>query len=219
MDASELCDLESVLPRFYPILDTAALERSGCRLEDAAGALLEAGARIVQLRHKGHFSRSMFETAEAIAALCRTAGAQLIVNDRADIALLLDAQGLHIGQDDLSPAAARRLIGSGRMLGYSTHNSAQLLAAAGEPCDYVALGPIFHTGSKLNPDPVVGLAGLERLAKTVTRPLVAIGGITPATAPEVYAAGAASIAVIGDLYAGPCTAASITERARRWLCL
>jgi thiamine-phosphate pyrophosphorylase len=203
------------LPRFYPILDSALLEAHGLPLADAARALLDGGARWIQLRHKGHFTRKMFECAESIAALARGAGATFIINDRADIALLVDA-GLHVGQDDLPPADARRLIGPGRVLGFSTHNEEQLLAAAAEPVDYAAIGPIFVTSSKGNPDPVVGVEGLRRLRSLTTKPVVAIGGITLESAPAVIAAGADSIAVIGALYAGAPDCETIRKRAAQW---
>ncbi|MCX6621756.1 MAG: thiamine phosphate synthase [Acidobacteria bacterium] len=200
----------TLLPRFYPILDTGALERWALDPVAAAETLLSAGARIVQFRHKGHYSRSVFQQAESVAALCRAAGATFVVNDRADIALLLGA-ALHVGQDDLPPAEARRLIGSEHMLGFSTHNEAQLRAGEGEPVDYLAIGPLFATTSKERSDPEVGLAGLARARRVTARPLVAIGGITRATAPAVFAAGADSIAVIGDLLP------DIKERTEEWI--
>src|SRR4029079_4313735 len=144
------------LPRVYPILDTESLDRRAVALETAAAAFLEGGAGILQIRHKRHWSRSFFETARTVARLCREAGAALVVNDRADFALLLEA-GLHVGQDDLPPRDARRLMGSDAPIGFSSHNVNQRGAAGGEPVDYVALGPVFSTASKLNPDPVTGV--------------------------------------------------------------
>jgi len=187
------------LPRLYPILDTALLERLNLDVVSTAQVLLEGGAGILQFRHKGHFSRATYETARAVAALCREHGVLFIVNDRADIAALLDA-GLHVGQQDLPPADARRILGPGRVLGYSTHNAEQLTAADREPVDYLAIGPIFPTSSKHDADPVVGLEELARLRKLTTKPLVAIGGITRANARQVLDAGADSVAVIGDLF-------------------
>lgn len=177
--------------------------------------MLEGGARILQFRHKGHFSRAVFEQAERVAALCRNAGALFLIDDRADIALLLDA-GLHIGQDDLAPRDARRLLGPGRILGFSTHSAAQLAAAAAEPVDYLALGPIFSTRSKQNPDPVVGLAGLAAAKKEAGLPLVAIGGITRDNALEVLAAGADSLAVIHDILPETCTFSTVRARMEEW---
>jgi thiamine-phosphate pyrophosphorylase len=187
------------LPRFYPILDTVALERCGRELVPAAEALLSAGARLVQLRHKAHFDRSLYSKAERVAALCDDAGAIFVINDRADIAMLLGA-AVHVGQDDLPPVDVRRVAGNNRILGFSTHNESQLRAAADEPIDYVALGPIFGTASKLNPDPEVGVEQLRRLKPLAQVPLVAIGGITRETASRVWEAGADSVAVVGDLY-------------------
>ncbi len=204
------------LPSFYPILDTATLERLGCGVVDAAEAMLEGGARWLQFRHKGHFSRVALEHAEAVARLCRKAGAMLIIDDRPDVARLLDA-GTHLGQDDLAPAGARRILGDRLILGYSTHNEAQLRAAADEPADYLALGPIFATGSKQNPDPVLGVGELRRLRPLSTKPLVAIGGITRENAVEVLVAGADSVAVIGDLYPDSAGTAAIRTRVEEWL--
>ena len=144
------------LPRLYPIVDTAALARLNCPTEVAAQAMLAGGARILQFRHKGHYSRHTFDTAERIAELCRNEGVLFIIDDRADIALLLKA-GLHVGQDDLPPEEARKLLGPQSILGFSTHNARQLEEAAGEPVDYLAIGPVFGTTTKENPDPPLGV--------------------------------------------------------------
>jgi thiamine-phosphate pyrophosphorylase len=204
------------LPPFYPILDSDLLALRGLGLLPAAGALLDAGARILQLRHKTHFSRDVFDQAERIARMCTAAGALFVINDRADMAMLLGS-ALHVGQDDLPPAAARRLIGDGRVLGFSTHNETQLLAAAAEPVDYIAIGPIFGTSSKLNPDPPVGLNELRRFRALTGKPMVAIGGITRATVRDVLNAGADSVAVIGDLFQEPCAPQDLKSRAEEWL--
>ncbi|HZT39636.1 MAG TPA: thiamine phosphate synthase [Bryobacteraceae bacterium] len=204
------------LPRFYPILDTALLEQRGFALLEAAGILLAEGVRLVQLRHKGHYSRDLFGMAETLALRCREQGATLIINDRADIAMLLNA-GLHIGQEDLPPADARRLLGPGRVLGFSTHGEEQFVRALGEPVDYLAVGPIFATTSKSNPDPVVGVELLRTVRRLTDRPLVAIGGVTRRTARDVLAAGANAVAVIGDLYPEPLTRRSLEESIREWL--
>jgi thiamine-phosphate diphosphorylase len=203
-------------PRFYPLLDTALLAARGFPVPEAARILLEAGVRILQLRHKGPYTREVFEHAETIARWCREAGATFIVNDRADVALLVDA-GLHVGQRDLAPRDARRLIGDSRPLGFSTHNEGQLRAALSEPVDYLAFGPVFSTASKPDADPVAGLGQLARLRPLVGGPLVAIGGITRDRAARVLAAGADSVAVIGDLYPAPLTAVALRHRAEEWL--
>jgi len=200
----------------YPILDCDTLARRGCAPSDAAKALLDAGAKILQYRHKEFWSRDVVTEAEGIAELCRARGVLFIVNDRADYAKLLGA-GLHLGQDDLPPKAARELLGPDAVIGYSTHNAAQLQAAGSEPVDYLALGPIYGTASKRNPDPVVGAANLRAWRALVQQPLVAIGGITRANAQEVWDAGADMVAVIGDLYPDVCDAGSIGKRTGEWL--
>jgi thiamine-phosphate pyrophosphorylase len=203
------------LPRLYPILDTELIARRGCPLEQAAEAMLQGGAAILQLRHKAHYSRRVFEQAERIAELCRRRGVLLIVDDRADIAKLLGA-GLHLGQDDLPPRLARKILGPEAVIGFSTHNAQQLAAAANEPADYLALGPIFETSSKEKPDPVVGLERLRAWRPLASRPLVAIGGITRASALAVLEAGADSVAVISDLVPEPCTPEALRQRMEEW---
>jgi thiamine-phosphate pyrophosphorylase len=201
---------------FYPVLDTLALARRGLSPTDAAEAILEAGARILQFRHKGFFSRDTFEDAQRVAGLCRAAQALLVMNDRADIAMLLGA-AVHLGQDDLAPADARKMTNA--IIGFSTHNEQQLRAGDREPVDYLAIGPIFPTASKQNPDPTLSLDQLRSLRTLTRKPLVAIGGITRVTAGEILEAGADSIAVIGDLYPEVCTKASLRARAEEWLAI
>ena len=188
------------LPAFYPIVSDVA----------TAEALLEAGVQILQYRNKNFFSRQAFDDASRIAGLCRSAGALFVVNDRADVAALLNA-ALHLGQSDLSPADARRILPASSIIGFSTHNERQLRAGDTEPVDYLAIGPIFATGSKQNPDPVVGLDRLRALRPLTPKPLVAIGGITRELAPQVFEAGADSVAVISDLFPNP------RARAKEWL--
>jgi thiamine-phosphate pyrophosphorylase len=185
------------LPAFYPVLDADRVPAV-----PAAEAMLEAGARILQFRHKSFFSRQAFEEASRISELCRHAGALFVVNDRADIAKLLHA-ALHLGQDDLAPADARRILPAPNIIGFSTHNERQLRAGDAEPVDYLAIGPIFATKSKHNPDPVVGLDRLRALRSLTSKPLVAIGGITRELAPRVFEAGADSVAFISDLFPRP----------------
>jgi thiamine-phosphate pyrophosphorylase len=196
------------LPAFYPIASSVA----------AAEIILEAGARILQYRNKNFFSRAAFEDAGRIAALCHEAGALFVVNDRADIAKLLDA-GLHLGQDDLAPSDARKILPAPAIIGFSTHNELQLRAGDREPVDYLAIGPIFATGSKQKPGPVVGLDRLRRLRALTKKPLVAIGGITRKLAPQVFAAGADSIAVIGDLIPDPYSPAALRAHAAEWIAI
>jgi len=203
------------LPRVYPILDTESLARRSVALEVAAAAFLEGGAQILQIRHKQPWSRDFFETARTVARLCREAGVTLVVNDRADFAMLLDA-ALHVGQDDLSPRDARRLMGPDAIIGYSSHNIRQLCEAGGEPVDYVALGPIFTTASKQNPDPVTGLEEIRRCRSLIEKPLVAIGGITLENATDAWKAGADSVAVIAGLLPETATAQSLRERMEQW---
>jgi thiamine-phosphate pyrophosphorylase len=203
------------LPRVYPILDTESLEARGLTLESAAAALLAGGAGILQLRHKGHWDRRVFESAGRVAQLCREAGAPLIIDDRADFARLLEA-GLHVGQDDLPPRDARLLLGPEAIIGFSSHNAGQLVAAETEPVDYVALGPVFSTRTKRHPDPEVGVEEVRRCRALVAKPLVAIGGITRANAMDVLRAGADSVAVIADLLPANATPRSLRERMEEW---
>lgn len=204
------------LPPVYPILDTAALTRRGLHPLEAAEALLEGGAQILQFRHKDFWSREIFAQAEEIAKLCSQAGALFIVNDRADYAALIPGAGLHIGQNDLSPADSRLVIGSQTILGFSTHNPTQMRAAATEPIAYVAFGPIFATASKERPDATVGIEGLRTVRALTTRPLVAIGGITRGNARACWSAGADSVAIIADLLPLSCTKQTLRDRMGEW---
>lgn len=203
----------------YPILDTASLATRGIPIAMAAAAFVEGGAGILQIRHKGHWSREFFESARHVAEICREGGVDLIVNDRADFALLLKA-GLHVGQDDLTPRDVRRLMGTDAVIGYSSHNAMQLAEAGGEPVDYVALGPVFATASKGNPDPTVGVEEVRRCRALVEQPLVAIGGITLDNAISVLRAGADSVAIIAGLLPvpgdPPPTSQSLRHRMEEW---
>jgi thiamine-phosphate pyrophosphorylase len=201
------------LPRFYPILDALSARKHGVEILAGAAALLDAGTKILQVRHKCFISRDVILDLQAIAETCARRGAMLVINDRADLARLFGA-ALHLGQDDLPPEAARRVTGEHTIIGFSTHNEAQLRAAALEPVNYLALGPVFGTASKHNPDPIVGLDELRRLRALTARPLVAIGGITRANARSVLEAGADSVAVIGDLFPED---GKLTARAEEWM--
>lgn len=203
------------LPRVYPILDTASLDRYSIRWIDAARALLDGGAEILQFRHKAFWGRDVLETAEEIAKLCGAAGVPFVINDRADYAAML-AAALHVGQDDLSPTDARRVIGESTQLGFSTHTPEQMRAAQSEPVDYVAFGPIFGTASKDRPDPCVGISGLAGARQLTALPLVAIGGITLENAPSCWDAGADSVAIIAGLLPSPCTPEAVRARMEAW---
>lgn len=184
------------LPRIYPITDT---QISGLSHADQVRLLAEAGATFVQLREKNRQALDFYNEAKAAA---RVANITLIINDRVDLALALKT-GVHLGQDDLPPDAARRLLGDTAIIGFSTHNVSQAIAAARLPVDYVAIGPIFETGTKANPDPVVGLDGLRAVRQAIgATPLVAIGGITLENAASVIDAGADSVALISALLSG-----------------
>ena len=207
--------LEFSLPRFYPILDTAALAAQACPVLNAARTLLEAGVKILQYRHKENWTPTEYDEAAQLKVLCDQAGALFVLNDRADYSHLLDA-ALHLGQNDLPPVAARKVVRQS-VIGFSTHNRRQLIRANDEPVEYLSLGPIFVTASKLKPDPVLGVDGLRALRPLSKKPVVAIGGIKLENAPEVLAAGADSVAVITAILPGICDRSSIKQRASEWL--
>lgn len=196
--------------RVYPITDT---QISGISHADQVSLLADGGATFVQLREKNLPALDFYNEAKAALTVARQRGVTLIINDRVDLALALGAPGVHLGQDDLPPDAARKLLGESAIIGYSTHNVSQAIASATLPVDYVAIGPIFQTSSKANPDPVVGLAGLRAVRKAIGDVnLVAIGGITHENAASVIDAGADTVAVISSLLSGGSTA--ISDRYR-----
>ena len=203
------------LPRFYPILDTATLRVRNCPVATASEALFDAGVKIVQYRHKDEWEQRHFDEARELAERCQDLGVLFVLNDRADYAGVLRT-ALHIGQEDLTPAAARTLI-SDEIMGYSTHNREQLEAANLAPVEYLSLGPIFSTNSKLRPDPVVGLDGLAALRPLTSKPLVAIGGISLENAKAVLATKADSLAVISQILPEKVDQKSIRRRAEEWL--
>jgi thiamine-phosphate pyrophosphorylase len=194
------------LPRFYPILDSGCYPDSEALLK-AAEQLVAAGGRILQYRNKsGDAARMLIDARELRQRVLYSGSGDsviLIMNDRADLCLAADFEGVHVGQDDLSPASARKIVGPNRWLGVSTHNPAQVIEADKTSADYVAIGPVFGTVSKANPDPIVGLEGVRQARKLTTKPLVAIGGITRSNCAEVIEAGADSVAVISDLILDP----------------
>ncbi|HST09190.1 MAG TPA: thiamine phosphate synthase [Terriglobales bacterium] len=189
------------LPRLYAILDAGRFSDREAMLA-AADQLRAGGVTLLQYRNKRAAARQILEDARALKK--RISGVvRLIMNDRADLCLAAEFDGVHVGQDDLSPEGVRRVIGSDLWLGVSTHNPEQLREAEASTADYLAIGPVFATDSKGRPDPVVGLEGVRRARQLTRKPLVAIGGITRANALEVIQAGADSVAVISDLARDP----------------
>lgn len=186
----------------YVICDADVCAGAGWTLADFAGACLDGGARLLQVRAKGFSGREFLQAAEALVARAAPVGATVIINDRADLAAMTGAHGVHVGQDDLPPAAARRLVGEAAIVGISTHDDAQIGRAVGEPVSYVAFGPVFGTATKATGYDPQGLDAMRSAAARVHAqglPLVAIGGITLARARAVREAGAQSVAVISDL--------------------
>jgi len=196
-----------LFPPLYPIIDSTL---AGDRALAFVEALASAGVRLIQLRHKSSPPAMVCAESKALLSHLSSRGVRLIVNDRPDIAAIVGAGGVHVGQDDLPVAEARKVCGPSRWVGVSTHNLEQLREADRTSADYIAVGPIFPTATKGNPDPVVGVE-FVRAARCLTRkPLVAIGGITAESAEQVFRAGADSVAVIRDLIA----AADPAVRAR-----
>ena len=192
-------------PRLYAILDVDAAAARGFAPLPLLEAWLGAGVRLIQLRAKRLTAGPFLELADRVVSMARAAGAIVVINDRADVARMSGADGVHVGQDDLTAAVARSLLGPEAIVGVSTHTDAQVDLAATAPVSYLAIGPVFATTTKERPDPVVGLEGVGR-ARIRTRaaglPLVAIGGITLENAGRVIDAGADAVAVIGDLLSG-----------------
>jgi thiamine-phosphate pyrophosphorylase len=210
------------IPRLYPILDASFFANTDVMLR-AAEELAAAGCTLIQYRNKSGNARTMLDEALELrrrfpiqsqnphfSQRTREMGhpisdcsIRLIMNDRADLCLAAEFDGVHVGQDDLSPESVRKIIGSDRRLGVSTHNPEQLREADLTSADYLAIGPVFATSSKDKPDPLVGLEGVRRARALTRKPLVAIGGITRANAASVIDAGADSVAVISDLLRDP----------------
>jgi thiamine-phosphate pyrophosphorylase len=190
------------LPPLQAIVDVDVSERAGWTPLDLARAYFDGGARFLQLRAKLLPSSEFLELAGRLVDAAMPYGAAVIVNDRVDIAALAGAAGVHLGQDDLVPADARRIIGDAAIVGYSTHTVDQIAAALRQPASYIAVGPVFGTRTKHTGYEAVGLDLVAQAARAAAgRPIVAIGGITLATAAQVLAAGASCVAVIGDLLA------------------
>ena len=187
------------LPPLYVILDAALLPSDPIELTKK---LLDAGARLFQYRSKTSSSRELLHTSQALCLTVRQHGGTFLVNDRADIAHLAGASGVHLGQNDLSVSAARKIVGNDCLIGLSTHDLRQFEAAVESSADYIAVGPIFPTSGKQNPDPVAGVDFIRTVRKLTAKPIVAIGGITLERTREVIEAGADSVAVISDILKG-----------------
>ena len=185
------------LPKIYPITDALLSKISHV---EQVEKLIKGGANFIQLREKYASPQEFYKSAESALKLARARDVKIIINDRVDIALALKADGVHLGQDDLPPAEARKILGGKAIIGFSTHNIEQAVTAIRFPIDYLAIGPIFTTGTKENPDAVVGLEDLRKVREaTGNFPLVAIGGINLENLREVYKAGADSAAIISSL--------------------
>src|ERR1700692_2456276 len=182
-----------VLPRLYVILDAALLK---IPVKECAKSLVDAGVRLIQYRNKHAAGRELLETSRELAEYLNALGVQFIVNDRADVAALAGARGVHVGQDDLGVEQARQVMGEGKCVGVWTHDAGQFRGALQTRADDIGVGPIFATGSKENPDPVVGVGFVRETRGMTDRPIVAIGGITLERAAEVIEAGAGLVGII-----------------------
>jgi thiamine-phosphate pyrophosphorylase len=189
------------LPHVYPITDTRL---SGLSHAAQVEKLIAGGATFIQLREKHAAPREFYEDAEQAFHIARSHGVKIIINDRIDIALALGADGVHLGQDDLPPRHARKILGPRAIIGFSTHSIEQALRTAGLPVDYIAIGPVYDTTTKADPDQTVGLVGIKSVREAIGGfPLVAIGGINSGNISQVIKAGAGSAAVISGLYTSP----------------
>ena len=202
-----------IVPKVYPITDTRL---SGLTHAEQVIQLIEGGATLVQLREKHAAPRDFYRETAAALKIARSHTVSLIINDRVDLALASQADGVHLGQTDLSPDAARKLLGPQAIIGFSTHNIEQVRFAIKEPIDYIAFGPIFETSTKERPDATTGLEALRAVRQLTVLPLVAIGGITPANAGSVIEAGADSVATISGLLQEP---SSITKIFRQMVAI
>ena len=199
-----------LLPRFYPITD---VRLSGLSHAEQVERLAAGGATMIQLRDKTASPREFYAAALEAMNVARSLNVRIIINDRVDIAIAVNADGVHLGQEDVPPDCARRLLGESRIVGFSTHGLKQAVEAEGLPIDYIAIGPVFQTSTKEDPDAVVGLEAIAATSRQTSKPLVAIGGITLSRAASVIEAGADSVAVISDLF----STGDISGRAREFI--
>jgi thiamine-phosphate pyrophosphorylase len=206
---------DGLRPGIYALIDLGTCRARGLDPLALARAFCREPLAALQLRAKEGTDRERLALARALAPLCRAAGIPFVVDDRADLALLAGADGVHVGRDDLPPARVRALLGPERLIGWSTHDAAQVAEAAREPVDYVGFGPVFATRTKENPDPVVGLAGLRAAADHDSHPVVAIGGIGLGDLPAIRATGARAAALVTALLDGD-PAERIAEAVRRF---
>ena len=207
------CPLLNIrLPKIYAITDTGI---SGISHEEQVARLIAGGIRLIQLRAKNATSREFYESAKAVVSYAREHGTKVLINDRVDIAAAVGADGVHLGQDDLAPELARKILGSKAIIGYSTHSLEQVRIALRYPVDYVAIGPVFRTKTKVNSDPVIGIERLQEVSREIGEmPLVAVGGINLTNLNTVFEAGANSIAVVGGLISN---AEKISEMAKAFI--
>jgi thiamine-phosphate pyrophosphorylase len=202
-------EVSGKFPRLYAIVDVGSFSAAGrttSAIVDFARELAAGGVELIQYRNKDGEACTMLSHARELRRMLPSK-VKLIMNDRADLCIAAGFDGVHVGQDDLSPEGGRLVVGPARIVGVSTHNLEQLQQADAGPVDYIAFGPIFTTTAKRNPDPVVGLDGLRAARDATKKPLVAIGGITRANARSVLDAGADCVAVISDLMTSPRQAA------------
>ena len=199
-----------LLPRFYPITD---VRLSGLSHAEQVERLAAGGATMIQLRDKTASPREFYTAALEAMNVARSLNVRIIINDRVDIAIAVNADGVHLGQEDVPPDRARRLLGESRIVGFSTHGLKQAVEADGLPIDYVAIGPVFQTSTKEDPNAVVGLEAIAATSRQTSKPLVAIGGITLSRSASVIEAGADSVAVISDLF----STGDISGRAREFI--
>lgn len=202
--------MQIVLPKLYVMLDAALIPSDELEL---ALKFADAGVRLLQYRNKSAAPKKVFETSQRLASRLGPRGVSFIVNDRPDIAALTRATGVHVGQDDLDVEAARSVVGRNKCIGVSTHNIEQFRQALTTSADYVAVGPVFPTSTKANPEPTIGVEFIRQIRGLTDKPIVAIGGITLENAAQVIQFGADSVAVVSDIL----RTADPVDRARRYL--